>query len=265
MLNVAPQGQTNWGNCGSSKFRFTCSLGDVSIRGGLRRWLTRRDIYRALGATYPAASFPTGTTSRKQRNLWGKGWFHDNLLLNHLRIWGSLSLNLIWLDQSPQALQMILKCCFNWKMIFFISQFFTRETGVLTNVFIQRLQLTWGSQMWSDGLNFERMVALLESLSAYPVCLPRLQALPSPPGHPGALRLFSQGPALPASCHPSHQPQHLIMQAALEDFLSQALWVCCPSAPKQNQNTLPPAPFRCQPPVPSSGIARPLLSQSVWS
>lgn len=113
------------------------------------------------------------------------------------------------------------------------------------------------------------MVALLGSLSAYPVCLPRLQALPSPPRLPGALRLFSQGPALPASCRPRSSTQSVWSRGLpLRTFSPEPCGSAASQSPPktQNQNVpLPPATFRCQPPVPSSGRARPLLSQSVWT
>ena len=105
-------------------------------------------------------------------------------------------------------------------------------------------------------------------VSVLTVCLPRLQALPSPPRHPGALRLFSQGSALPASCRPRSSTQSLWpCRLPLRTFSPEPCGSAASQSPPktQNQNVpLPPATFRCQPPVPSSGRARPLLSQSVW-
>lgn len=148
-------------------------------------------------------------------------------------------LNLIWLDQSPRALQMILKCCFNWKMIFLINQFSQNATGtpergagwVLTSVFIKRLYLSWESQImkwWSHSTENEGPRGESQ-------CLPRLgsrlQPLPSPPGHPIALRLSLWVPALPASCRSRSS--------------SQSIWSC-----RLLLRTFSPGPCRCAAPRP---------------
>lgn len=103
----------------------------------------------------------------------------------------------------------------------------------------------WPDQIMKWWSHFTENGGPPGGLSAYPVCLQTSGPAKSP-GHPGALRLFSQGPALPASCHPQSSPQHPQSCRLLLRFLSQALWSVLPlSPPKQNQNVPPPAPFRC--------------------
>lgn len=72
-------------------------------------------------------------------------------------------------------------------------------------------------------------------------------------------------PSLPLATH-SHQHSIWSCRLLLRTFSPRPCGCAAPQPPQKTKPECasPPAPFRCQPPVPSSGIARPLLSQSVW-
>ena len=111
------------------------------------------------------------------------------------------------------------------------------------------------------------MVALLGSLSAY-----RLLTQTSGPTKSSSAPRCPQT-VLTGFCPPCLLPptvintEPLTMQAALEDFLSWALWVCCLSVPSKNTKpecASPPSNLQMPASCPFLWESQASLSQSVW-